>query len=674
MSTTVRRATTISDIFVIIEKYIELPEFFKDPITLEIMLDPVVANDGVTYNRTTADEMIKNKSRSSIGVNVTSYVTNRIIKVVLNEMLKSYGIDLELIIENDKRSRETIITITEEENKSPSFKLETSKEDMKTCHVYIIDVSGSMEIDSGINELNVNRLDVVKYALFLSVKAINQGDEIVIVSFNSTSRSVVDLTVVTDRNRQSIINSVMLLNPNGTTNILSGLSKGIELSSRRSSENVFYHIFTDGEDDNPANIERNYRAIINVNENVDNNIALYGFSSAVDINCIKSMKKDIPFYFISDTSMLITSFFNGFSNANSRKTIETDEMFDMVNRLAINDLSKVMNQASGKSRALTLASLTNTLEETKEFILKQTDRNIDLAINFIDNLLLDLMESLETSLGQIDKAADHRYFDKWGRAYLFSYVNALINKICINYKDNGLKVFITPRRKLLIEKCEEIVEKNTFTDFISSFNSNQQYGRQRQVNIPRSLRLYDDQGGCFTGDSIVTIIDENHNIKKIKVCEIQDNMSVLTDMGFSKIILKTRIFYSGKVYKLQNENFYLTPYHPIMISDQSSFPIDSLNEVIEFSGYVYDLAVENRGLLDISGKYVASLNHNCDNGTFKHDYYSTDKVQEDVFSILTIIGRSNFEVELFSTDILRRESDNQVCGLDINSIIKRNCM
>lgn len=687
----IRRALNIKDIFAILLEYINVPESHKDPITFEILFDPVVANDGITYNKDTADQMIRNNSNSSTGVRLKSYVANQFAKTFMMNYFESIGIDIAKIYDNYHNNRITTMSILNNPDGTSNILIDgiqpassitdhssqvTFDISQKMCHAYILDVSGSMNYDSGVKEMSLTRLDVVKYAMYLSIKAINTGDEIIVVTFNNSGNVVVDLSVVTDLNRQSIIDKILKISADGGTDIVSGIDKAAEVAMLRSYGNVFYHVFTDGEDTSGHSIGRSFQQTTQKYNDVNANIAIYGFSPAADVNCIKKMKNDIPFYFISDTSMLITAFFNGFANANSRSTIMIDEFFNMILHIIIKELNIIVIQPKENLRKENLDNLILKFKTIKQSINTINLQN-ETIIQFIDGLLLDFEESMDSSLGQVYKAISEKYFKEWGFPYLNSYLSSLLNKICVNYKDNALKVFITPERQELIEKCEKIVDENNFAKFLLELGQNRRnffsppifhFMMNSNTSIP--LSIYDDQGGCFSSDSLITVVgkfstEREYFSSTIPISNVNENMLVKTNKGWSKVLAKTKLFYHGKMYQVSN-NILLTPYHPILINGVSEFPINmNLNEIF-YSGYVYDLLLEDRGLIYIdSNLSAASLNHDCKIGIFNHKYFGTKKIENDLSSL------GVFEVEINKHDLLR-DSNNEVYTFDIDNLHRRN--
>lgn len=89
--------------------------------------------------------------------------------------------------------------------------------------VFVIDVSGSMNME--------NRLGAVKKALALLVDQLNEKDRVGIVVFGDRAQVILDSTPATARNQDEIMAAISALQPQGSTNVQSGLKLGYEMAS-----------------------------------------------------------------------------------------------------------------------------------------------------------------------------------------------------------------------------------------------------------------------------------------------------------------------------------------------------------------------------------------------------------------------------------------------------------
>lgn len=86
--------------------------------------------------------------------------------------------------------------------------------------VFVIDVSGSMDME--------NRLGLVKQSLELLVARLRSDDTVSIVAFGT--RAWVVLNPTSGSNKNTIMNAIYSLHPNGSTNAEQGLQKGYQLA------------------------------------------------------------------------------------------------------------------------------------------------------------------------------------------------------------------------------------------------------------------------------------------------------------------------------------------------------------------------------------------------------------------------------------------------------------
>ncbi|MEM8532501.1 MAG: von Willebrand factor type A domain-containing protein [Chloroflexota bacterium] len=88
--------------------------------------------------------------------------------------------------------------------------------------VFVIDVSGSME--------GHNRLSLVKESLTLLVEELNDDDQVAIVVYGSTARTVLEPTSIT--RKEVILDAINSVQIEGSTNAEAGLEMGYELASK----------------------------------------------------------------------------------------------------------------------------------------------------------------------------------------------------------------------------------------------------------------------------------------------------------------------------------------------------------------------------------------------------------------------------------------------------------
>ena len=106
---------------------------------------------------------------------------------------------------------------------------EIDREDRKPVRLtFVIDTSGSMERE--------NRLGLVQQSLRLLVNELSDRDQIGIVTYGSSARTVLEPVPAEDK--ETILDAIDRLRPGGSTNAEEGLELGYEMASRQFSEDA----------------------------------------------------------------------------------------------------------------------------------------------------------------------------------------------------------------------------------------------------------------------------------------------------------------------------------------------------------------------------------------------------------------------------------------------------
>ncbi len=101
--------------------------------------------------------------------------------------------------------------------------LELSREQRKACAlVFVVDTSGSMR--------QGGRLELVKDALRLLAKELDEGDTIGIVTFDRQTRIILEPAAASESER--ILSAINSLHPRSSTNLESGMRAGYEMAAR----------------------------------------------------------------------------------------------------------------------------------------------------------------------------------------------------------------------------------------------------------------------------------------------------------------------------------------------------------------------------------------------------------------------------------------------------------
>jgi hypothetical protein len=257
-------------------------------------------------------------------------------------------------------------------------------------------------------------------------------------------------------------------------------------------------------------------------------------------------------------------------------------------------------------------------------IISTEQNNIAEFLNYINSINTDFANALKSDLietnddnGQIAKALQQRYYRTWGKHYLYSVLSAYQNKMCLNFKDNGVQYFKT----LQFEKIQRFIE-NIFINLPPPIPSSKPYSHVSSANFSRSF--YNISGGCFTESTLLNTVNGFVQAKNIT-----RGTQVMTDSGLATIVCVIKFKFNGTVCRYGTTG--ITPFHPIYFQNKEwKFPNDSDKFIKEkYNGYVYDFVLSEKHIIKLNGIYAVTLGHNFKEDVVAHDYFG-DKIINDL--------------------------------------------
>lgn len=635
---------------------ITFPEELCDGITYEPIYDPVTCSDGRVYDRNTFLQMIQRGFRGNDGNLLSNQAFPNVhFQNKFDTFLQSKGIMYRDLVRRLESGIPVEVTITEITKLPQASPIETITDG--DLVISVADISGSMAGECVTSEGVYTRLELLKYANILMVLALKDGDSFAMITFSTYANVLINKIVITPSTRTQIIEIIKRIRCEGSTNIGAGLRLAFDIIRNSPGVNSSVHLFTDGENSpQTRSLEDTFRTISSGINTKD--LHMYGFSSSADAKTLCNMSPESTFYFISDHTMLLTSFVNGYANSSVRTQYLLDHTEEPCRISAISLLSDLIKNSYGGSNKIRIfVDHLKTLPQTL----------------FISNLILDFEETTDTSLGQVSKAIIEEYYSKWGIKFLYSYRSSLMNSYCVNYKDRAPSCFITAEKDEVIVRLEEIIANNNMDDYITksqiyipppAVNSSLSANIRQPVSVGGST--YNAYGGCFSGESLIMTEKGEVPISNLKKTDIVYSY-VNGDIIKTKVHKLIRIPYRGTMYCVnQKDNVLLTAYHPYMYYGKVSFPIDNHQYSKEYDGYVYDLILENRGLISDNSKTAyATWGHNCNLEKFDHPFFMGEEIVKQIEAI-----SNDFLVHI---DSLKRDNETQlVCGLVASNYEKRS--
>lgn len=319
-----------------------VPNSYLCPITHCLMVNPVLAPDGNTYEKAAIETWLENHNTSPMDnstlMTKESLTANRALKDVIDLVRDKYEqiVYQTNIQQLEKKTSHLIpnITISCEDfkkNDVTNLLINIKASDpMQRLPAHIcctIDVSGSMSREAiiknesgGIESNGLNLLDIVKHGVRTIIENLTENDYISIVSYSTNAHVVVEMLKMTTQNKKRATDKLNKLQPTYQTNFWDGLSKSLKCIEKGQSlvKNSSIFILTDGQ----ANLVPPQGNVKTFSKYLDKtkikcSVNTYGFGfydiDSRELNKISKLGNG-TYNYIADSSMVGTTFVNTLSN------------------------------------------------------------------------------------------------------------------------------------------------------------------------------------------------------------------------------------------------------------------------------------------------------------------------------------------------------------------------
>ena len=695
-------------------------------ITGEVMGDPVTDREGNTYERTAITQWLSKSQTSPITRNrlvLSDLVPNRAIQHAIQEAIRNQegqatsainGVtnpQLEIPVDMEYKQINTKSPFDGQKYNITFSNTSQGVFEYATNYVFAIDTSCSMTSNCPIADgegPGLTRLQIVVHSLKTIVTMTNPGDTVTIIIFNDSAQNLFEKRI-DNTTRAEAIRILDSLEPNGGTNLLSGLYYGLEAAKRvrTINKNTQLIFLSDGQDSNAGEIPHRIKMFLKRPENstILNDVSLttIGISYDVDSKPLFDIAElfNGNFFFIPDGSMVGTIFCNIIVNASSphltapkvkliNQVTEVpegsefkewvglcpEEQFEIVRIHCANLLKVICAEGSRNNRHLT----TNMREIYNRFKSWITSPDSIFKSEQLENIIKDFVSD-ESNHEQITKALSRDdWYNKWGHHYLLSLSCALSNRICHNFKDQGVKGFGCSDFDLLVDKAEEIFSKITppkpipvpdFSNYSSSSSSSYASApapAPTTVNMSSYIGRGGGGGGCFAGHCKVKLGDGT--LKRLD--ELDGTELVYQGVNLSPCSIKyvVKISINGPNQLCRLGDLVITPWHPIFDSRSGIckwvFPNQLASTYTESIDYVFNLVLESGHYAEIEGFNCVTLGHGLtdfteSNEILKHQFYGTNQVIQALEQFHTdesqIINLSNYTID-------RSPETNLVIGIN----------
>lgn len=545
-----------------------------------------------------------------------------------------------------------------------------------------LDNSGSMAemVDPDNKEILYTRMDLARHTVNVVANMLGPLDSLGVVSFSTSSKIVMDPTLMNDAGKAKIKAVLQTVQPDGSTNIDAAVRALMNMANRpeMTGKNIFAALLTDGEETVIPSPSGTVKALCRLEMKNQWNFSTFGFGYSLN-SVLLSQLSEMPtsggsFGFIPDLTMIGTIFINWIANALSTGVRGTEigysvngsePVFIHTGPISVSQprdfLVQIPAGASVKlfhngSEAVALPSSTPELVLAQHYYMETIEQMISVASSgrseatfsilakviqrFADSMnpsvkaLLRDIESADPTEGQIGMAG--RYWAKWGAHYARSYLRAQKLQRRLNFKDPGSLIYGGSDSSLFSEFVT--AGEQTFMTLEPPLPTGQSYGYNSHAAAPTSAQvsayltqqsLSAHSGGCFQGDMLVRLAEGDYNYLKC----LQPGDLVWTTTGPAEVIALVKIGHSKHKSLMMSkvQNCVLTPYHPYLNDhDQWVTGMDTVGEVDVDINIVYNLVLTNGHIIDVGGIKACTLAHGFKGPVIEHPFFGTDAVINDL--------------------------------------------
>ena len=642
-----------------------IPNDWLCPITLSVMRDPVIAEDGHSYERSAITEWFQHNNTSpktNLPLNSTHLVAN----IALRNTIQEFFAKNPIVTPVQSVYNDSPLTLTAQKSDTHiHIRVETTDEPTRKPIdlIAIVDNSGSMgEVADAeaAESFGYTRMDLVKHTIRTMASVLQPQDTLSIVSYSTSARVVIRPTPMTEHGRARIHAALDTIHPDSQTNIYDGIRQAATLanSPEMTGRNIVALLLTDGFPNvNPP------RGIVPTLRNLEMknrwSLHTFGFGYKLDSALLTEIAQwgNGLFGFIPDCSMVATIFINFLSNMLCTAAVNaTVTMGD-----AIFQTGPVLFQQprdfvfplpgdvpvcklNGEVVECTTVESVDAFADSRSRYIMALDDSITKAkkTKYVDALLAleSFFMSIQTSKtqakefmrdihgtepeGQIGMSPTEAYFTRWGEHYMRSYLRAQQLQQCMNFKDPGLQIYGGD----LFRENQMVADKA-----FDSLPPPEPSGRPETVTYPssppRSLTasFNNPSGGCFAGECKILM---SHGVKK-PIKDVQAGEMVWSIKGYATVVAVVVCNTKAKSQPMSRINdLSITPWHPILVDNEWIFPADDYFYSERMVQTVYNLVLERGHVVDVEGVLACTLAHGFEGPVIGHDFFGTDKVIEDL--------------------------------------------
>jgi hypothetical protein len=663
------------------------PNEFICPINLTMMEDPVICEDGYTYERSAISNIRNGLSPMTRQIiNINNLIPNRALKDSIERFKAEYktiNVDTSIVSNDQLIIPECIVE--EIKTRSPwndkiyQISKKISPENwtdkrVATTLIAVLDTSGSMGESCSVatdgERDGFSRLNLVQHSMNTVISMLDHGDELVIVQFNSLANYIFnDVINLHNKNlAKSVIDSLV---PRGGTYVWNGLKLAYDAVLNAKNNNVHIMLLTDGQsNDSPFDELKRYMERSNDQKVRSTKLTTFGFSYDINSKTLFDIAEytNAGFNFIPDASMVGTCFCNylanilcpdlfvttvkeidGFSYTKSFDELNHELQYELI-RYNCYEMLKEICLKSGTAKIL--SDDIKNIVSNFSCLIQQL--NVINTSPELVNVIKDFV-SIDENQEQITKAISRQdWFTKWGYHYLLSLSLAHLTKQCHNFKDQGVQMY----GNTLFNELKQIVY-----DMFITIPPPKPHLHAQVVRSDMSSYV-NRSGGCFGPNCRIKLMDGSMiPLNKLTGYEM------LYGGNKIKYIVITKIP-TNKMSMCQIGNLIISNYHPLydVKSRGWLFPVQLVNSMVLNMDCMYNIVLESGHWVEIENYRCVTLGHNLknfdsSNYILQHEYFGTSKVINDIEKNGSFDTNNNKIVVLNDNIVYRDNKTNMVVGI-----------
>ena len=540
------------------------PDEFLCPISYEVMEDPVLLEDGHTYDRKSIEAWL--------GAHSTSPMTNiRLRSTVLNpnyalrSAIERWRAEVAVPVPAPAPAAASGTSLFSHTGAGGAIGISAAADatPLPTAVIAVLDRSGSMgESAAPVSQRSseaalFSRMDLVKHSMrtvagLLATRAASFG----IVSFSDTADTNMTVKAMDATGKGEAERAIDALRHGGGTNIWAGLRAGLDQAAAwgtaHPGSNVHVILLTDGEPTPdylplhgiPVALKKKLATL-----KARVTLSCFGFGYNLDTKLLEAIcvEGGGTYGYIPDCTMVGTIFINycaaaltavathvaggvGTIHAGQRKLLVgvaadggavlckggagdplTSEDEVQSRRMAQLRVALAAATRSKDLGSIDASGLQALAEELQAALAASTATPFEAA-------LLDDLDHVDDYKGQLLKAVSSaKYFGSWGLNYLLSYSRAIACQQCVNFKDGALQFFSGDAFKAIQEEGNDIFDNLPApVPTAGAGGGGGWYGGATAVStISLSMGTFNNAGGtCWDHWTLIRMEDGGHKYMK----------------------------------------------------------------------------------------------------------------------------------------------------------------